>query len=232
MVVHVRGTPASGKTTLAQLLEVFLKNQGKRTLLISAWCPPPGVIPEQYLADRCRAAGMVVESGDIRNLDVTFIIDEAQLSYSFPSELWYGLIKTQTGRYSGPQICLFASYGSPASGSTTYPISVTPPNLGPIHRVSLLPFQGGPGLFYTRTEFEDVIRRQRDVRNGLVHYDDNAVDYVYRLSCGHPGMVHSLLSFFKLVSLLKALLGTPVTYFSAVLPTSSSNRPCPYYFSA
>jgi len=38
--------------------------------------------------------------------------------------------------------------------------SVTPPNLGPIHRVSPRPSQGGPGLFYTRTECEDVIRRQ------------------------------------------------------------------------
>ena len=71
---------------------------------------------------------------------------------------------------------LLISYGSVVRASTAYPTSVTPPNLGPIHRVFLCAFQGGPGLFYTRTECEDAIRRQHDVRNGYVHYDDNAVD--------------------------------------------------------
>ncbi|KAN0070622.1 hypothetical protein V8E54_011491, partial [Elaphomyces granulatus] len=71
-----------------------------------------------------------------------------------------------------------------------------------------MPFEEGPdfGLFYTRTEFDDVIQRHRDTKDG---YDDNAADYIYRLSCGHPGLVFSLLEFFK--SYLSRV--TPVVYF-------------------
>jgi energy-coupling factor transporter ATP-binding protein EcfA2 len=37
-VVHVRGTPATGKSTLAKLLTTYLKNQGKRAIFLE-WHP-------------------------------------------------------------------------------------------------------------------------------------------------------------------------------------------------
>jgi hypothetical protein len=63
-----------------------------------------------------------------------------------------------------------------------------------------MPIEEGPdfGLFYTRTEFYDVIQRHRDTKDGKVCYDDNAADYIYRLSCGHPSVTVPLDNVIKL----------------------------------
>jgi hypothetical protein len=111
----------------------------------------------QYLAKQCKENGLVVKACDIPLFDIIFLIDEAQLSYGDDSGLWSKLIKDQLGRHSGPKLCLFSSYGSINGGTDQSP---TPYTLGDAHRVSLMPFKEGPdfGLFYTRTEFDDVIR--------------------------------------------------------------------------
>ncbi|KAN0068113.1 hypothetical protein V8E54_013683, partial [Elaphomyces granulatus] len=92
-VVHVRGAPASGKTTLAKLLYLPLKRAARRVVFIKEWEGNDDDDASDYLAKECHKRGYKqVEASTIENSDLIFIIDEAQLTYDF-SNLWSTLIK-------------------------------------------------------------------------------------------------------------------------------------------
>ncbi|KAF8544264.1 hypothetical protein BDD12DRAFT_816430 [Trichophaea hybrida] len=61
-VVHVRGTPASGKTTLARILRSYFLKRGVSTVFIPGWPVPSNipVTPFSYisiLVQACHHAG-------------------------------------------------------------------------------------------------------------------------------------------------------------------------------
>lgn len=125
-IVHVRGTPASGKTSLAMLLRVHLTSS-HNVIFIPEWTS--GDSPGGILVKECQKFGYDVSEMDLLNSqdgEFVFIIDEAQLTYT-DSRLWYRVIKSRLGSSIGPWFCLFASYGSPSNGSPDYPTAVTPP---------------------------------------------------------------------------------------------------------
>lgn len=131
----------------------------------------------------------------VRNLkksDIVLIFDEAQMSYN-NLELWLGFIKTQIGRKYGPRICYFSSYGS-STGAASSPSVGSPLGfLGLEKRISItvspLPDSPPISLFYNKTEFDDAVRRLcADIRHPLPLADD-ARDYIFRLTNGHPGAV-------------------------------------------
>ena len=78
-----------------------------------------------------------------------------------------GFVKTQSDTNLGPRICVFSSYGSPtvtAEGFDYDRINGSPlAHLGVQQRVSIAVsvIEDSPSicLFYTRTEFEDAVRR-------------------------------------------------------------------------
>ncbi|GAD95379.1 hypothetical protein TSTA_121560 [Paecilomyces variotii No. 5] len=205
-VVHVRGTPASGKTTLARHLAQRLKNT-HRVVFIESW----GITPlstTAYLVSRAHGAGYLDVTEDEffghRHNNLVFIIDEAQVTY-VDSLLWYTAIKTRIGIVSGPGFCLFSSYGSPSTGapSFNYPATTTPPILRKEQRVSLTIPAGSQmptiSLFYTTSEFEDVIVRfcrQPSVEFTLA---EDLQNHLYSLTDGHPGVVHAVLTFIQSV---------------------------------
>lgn len=130
-VVHVRGTPATGKSRLAQLLQAHFE-QDYRVVFIEGWTG--GRRPAAILVGECHEEGYKDVSAknlmSSRNYDLLFIIDEAHATYA-DSRLWYTLIKDRIGVSYGPLFCLFSSYGSPSTGSPNYPFAVTPPVLYP-----------------------------------------------------------------------------------------------------
>lgn len=133
-VVHVRGTPSSGKTTLARLLYDYYEDRGEPVVSIDGWHNIAD--PATHLANLCAIAGYdEVKPSNLLSMDLVFLFDEAQQSYQ-DLKLWLGIIKTQSCSTSGPKICLFSSYGSPATGPTQYPHGSTPFTLVP-HSVSL-----------------------------------------------------------------------------------------------
>ncbi|PKY00574.1 hypothetical protein P168DRAFT_293437 [Aspergillus campestris IBT 28561] len=179
-VVHVRGTPASGKSTLAKLLHSHNRQNHIPSVLIHA-----------------RDAGLTSVTPDtIRDTDVTFLIDEAQMSYE-DYGLWLDFIKTQNGRRYGPRICLFTSYGSPSEGPDNYPTGSPLTYLGVQQRISITPskIRGSPqiSLFYTRSEFDDVVQRICTDGRRPVPLHRDAADYIFSLTNGHPGAVYSVL---------------------------------------
>lgn len=137
--------------------------------------------------------------------NITFIIDEAQQSYS-DEALWRGLIKSQSGCQSGARICLFASYGNPVMGTPEGP-GGPPVHFESEQRVSLLRYHAlhGPhsnnlGLFYTLEEFEYVLLLWSAVNE--VEIAPVARKILYYVTGGHPGAVESLVAYILVCLLL------------------------------
>jgi hypothetical protein len=200
-VVHVRGTPSSGKTTLAILLWKYYHKRRERVVFLDGWDNVSN--PRTYLVDECRARGYSgVEPHTLTKANVVFILDEAQQSYNDPG-LWLGIIKTQSGGYAGPRICLFSSYGSPVTGPTQYPLGSTPVQFGPSQRISITASQFTENksvcLFYSQEEFEDVVSRRCLNPTSKFKLDPAAREYLYSITNGHPGATNALLHFISMV---------------------------------
>jgi len=201
-VVHVRGTPASGKTTLAQLLHSYYLERGLPAVFIPYW-PIQGSIPASpssylhILVQECHLAGHTdINQSTLRNTDIIFILDEGQMSYG-DQGLWLRFVKTQNGRRSGPRICVFTLYGNPSSGPDDFAQGTPLSFLGVKQRVSITvsPMEDSLriSLFYSRDEFDDVVRRlSTDPRRPLRLHTD-AKDYVFELTSGHAGAVEGVI---------------------------------------
>lgn len=196
-VIHVRGTPSSGKTTLALLLLRYYKDRDEPAVLIEGWhniSDPTTHLIEQSI----RSGYNGVTPWNLLDLDIVFLIDEAQQSYQ-DSKLWLGIIKTQSFRRSGPKICLFSSYGSPTTGATKYPHGSTPIHFGAGQRVSIsvssIPTSPSICLFYNEEEFSEVVHLRCTNPTHKLAMDPAAIDYLYSITNGHPGAVTSLLEY-------------------------------------
>lgn len=203
-VAHVRGTPASGKTTLAYLLYDHYRQQNTPVIMFADWSQCHDHVYSDILVRRAQDAGYeFVTSDTLRDADIVFILDEGQMSYH-DSGLWFGLIKSQSGRRFGPRICIFTSYGSPTGGPADYAVGSPLAYLGVQQRISITPskIKDSPqiALFYNREEFDDVINRIcNDLRCPLrLHH--NAYDYIFSLTNGQPGAVDGILKMLQKVS--------------------------------
>lgn len=198
-IVHVRGTPACGKTTLALLLANYYDSKGGRVFYLPSW---KGKLnesdPWNSLAERVRTVYGLESTGkaDLFVDETVLLLDEAQDSYE-DDGLWNQIIKDIVGRMSRIKLCLFCSYGSPSTGLSYNDVSRrTPVTFGPYQRVSLTPSteNGAPqiGLFYTRDEFEEVFANLCDNEFGNFLVEPHARNYIFDLTNGHPGAVVSL----------------------------------------
>ncbi|KAI9371775.1 hypothetical protein BJX61DRAFT_510218 [Aspergillus egyptiacus] len=210
-VVHVRGTPASGKTTLARLLQKYYKAKKRNSIFIDTWRELdeyPSAGDDPYLQAWSKLDRMLRTRFD-PNMDylapgTILIIDEAQKSYS-DIIFWNSIIKPRLSR-DGLDIrfCLFCSYGSPLSGvdrELSTAISFTPAHFTPAQRVTLTPQScaSSPsiGLFFTRSEFTDAA--QQLIANPSFQekftLSKDAQDYLFSLTNGHPGGVSAVLQY-------------------------------------
>jgi hypothetical protein len=197
-VVHVRGTPASGKTILANLLWHHYLERGERVVFTERW-PLDVLNARTHLARLCREFGYhEIQPHNLTHANVIFIMDEAQQSYGASgSGLWNGFIKQQAYASGGPRICLFSSYGSPSTGATQRRDGTTPHIFDVSRRVSitLSSVPGSPDicLFYNEEEFEDVVTRTCEDPTTRLRFDPAAHKYLYSVTSGHPGAVNALL---------------------------------------
>lgn len=205
IVVHVRGTPASGKSTLADLLNRHYHSQNVPSLIILGW-PKPNEKPDytSILVGEANNWGYrFVTRNNLKDSTIVFILDEAQMSYH-DLKLWMGMIEMQIDRHWGVRFCLFSSYGSPGTGPADDMHPETPLGyLGPEQRVSITvsktPGSTSISLFYNRNEFDDVVLRESS-RLKLVPLREEAKDYLFTLTNGHPGAVEAVLYMLQQVS--------------------------------
>ncbi|TGZ85567.1 hypothetical protein EX30DRAFT_361387 [Ascodesmis nigricans] len=219
-VVHIRGTPASGKTTLAALLYSHYRRIGTLVILLSGW---PKQKPNDYrsvIVERAHAQGITSLAWDnVTSANIVVILDEGQTTYG-NSELWLDFVKTQRGKQWGPRICILTSYGSPSSGPEAMELGSPLGFLSPEQRVSITvsKLRGSPdvALFFTRAEFDDVVSRM--CRNHLLSpmkLATDACDYIWNLSQGHPGSVNGLVNMmFKKFPTLPCLVEEVIRNFS------------------
>ncbi|KAL4737754.1 hypothetical protein BDV11DRAFT_216432 [Aspergillus similis] len=185
-VVHVRGTPASGKTTLARLLQQYYKDQKRIIYFISNWKSLEDYTTEcehepwQKLSRVIRSRFKL--TGSARNLSsgTIIIVDEAQKTY-LDTEFWNLLIKQRVyGKGDDIKFCLFCSYGSPSTGVDGQNDMFTPAVLKPTDE-----FKDAVQQICADTKFEAGFK-----------LDDDAGDYLFSMTNGHPGGVESLLNYF------------------------------------
>ncbi|PLN79533.1 hypothetical protein BDW42DRAFT_172707 [Aspergillus taichungensis] len=203
-IVHIRGTPASGKTTLSQLLRDSLIKQGKRVFLLPFWTPLENfnsARPEAWTALHNMLTQKFSDPSisDYLGEESVLIVDEAQMSYG-DMFFWNGIIKERSDGLIKHKIriCLFCSFGSPSTGVDD--VIYTPHRIFPEQRVTITP-QPDPdspqiGLFYTETEFSDVISRLAQHRfTEIFTLDDEAKSYLFSLTNGHPGGLESMMAY-------------------------------------
>lgn len=204
-VIHIRGTPASGKTTLSQLLHDRLTEQGKLAFLLTGWNPLENFKTSSTRTDAWSALHNMLTKefpghsvSDYLGKSV-LLVDEAQMSYG-DMLFWNGIIKEHSDGITqfGIRICLFCSYGSPRTGVED--VHFTPHSFFPAQRVTMTPQPDGQspqiGLFYTESEFNDALSRM--VQHAFIEtitLDDEAKRYLFMLTNGHPGGLQSVMAY-------------------------------------
>lgn len=203
-IMHARGTPSCGKTTLGRLLQAYVKRERPDIRVYRFSWPSP--FPDKYnVLQYYRLLDDILETKHEEAWDgmqnTLLIVDEAQLSYTYTS-FWNDLIKNMPGSGKGSlMVLLLSSYGSPSA------IAVPPaPGSSPVvlhleNRISIRPLaHTNPliGLYFTRKEFDDVLRRfcQNFVSSGQPFLlSENASNYVWKFTNGHASAVRLLLEY-------------------------------------
>jgi hypothetical protein len=188
---QVRGTPASGKSTLAELLSRDIKQNepGVELALVNSW---PGEGTEE--GNWCTRLRRGYSGFDPHRTDkLVLIIDEAQLCY-WDNSFWNGFLKT-IDPDSLCRVILFASYGSPTKVSED--VHGTPMNVPARQRVGLAPVDhkdgiAGVGLFLQPGEFDDMIKK----RYPHHFFDTEFLQYALDFTAGHAGAAND---FFRVV---------------------------------
>ena len=192
--LQVRGTPASGKTTLCGLLAHYINQQepAVHIILIHGW-------PREIEKKRGWQV-YLQEEGWVPGKKTVFIFDEAQMSYR-DFDLWGEFFKNLV--YSDLFAIAFASYGSPIShqgGKTSdsdWEIQSTPFVLSDSQRVTLRPIDHGDGfnavgLLFNRTEFDDLVGKRYPPSE--FPFDPSLFDGVFDLTGGHVGAILDFLN--------------------------------------
>jgi hypothetical protein len=181
---QVRGTPASGKTMLAQLLGQYLSQQEPDVDVIWAdeW-------PIQEVKDIGGYRPYLKRLGWKEGQKTVFIFDEAQTSYE-DSVLWNGFFKS-IHAYDDRRAITFASYGSPCSRITMLGTSI---ELVDSQRVTLRPIDHEDGLqpaglLFSRIELDDLISR---LCSGHHYFHQSFLDAIFDLTGGHVGAIYDL----------------------------------------
>ena len=174
-IIRVRGTPASGKTTLMQLLankllEIYDHTTPIYTLLgwrkeivhgLTGW--------NAYLEHETGVCG-----NNWPSYPAYLLLDEAQQSY-WDEALWANLFKAiEPVVGASPFIVLFSSYGSPGQGFTGYDekYTTTPMSFAAEQQISMRPYESiDDQLPISSQSFRPV---------GLLLDEDEAIDVVTR----------------------------------------------------
>jgi hypothetical protein len=200
-VVHVRGTPTSGKSTLARLLQNYVRRISPETQVYAFSCQQPEVLEKKGISGSLYYrllnfhTDRPLDTDDWLYMeDMLLIIDEAQATYHHPN-LWTDYIKTiASEKEKGRRVILFSSYGSPANVPLKHGGVGSPPmELSADQRVSIRPLHHNNqkiSLYFTRPEFNDVVARvcNRSGENGQpFRPSPELLEYVWEFSNGHPG---------------------------------------------
>jgi hypothetical protein len=184
---QVRGTPSTGKTSLAELLGDHITQQEPTTNVI--WI-------QGWPHDDIKATGrwrnyFEIEKGWVEDQQTVFVFDEAQLSY-VDGDLWNNFFKS-IHLYSNCRAIAFTSYGSP---TTPIMIQGAPIIISDERRVTLRAIQhedGLPsaGLFFSRVEFDNLVSTMYP--SPKYSFDNSFFDELFDITDGHVGAITEII---------------------------------------
>lgn len=201
-IVRINGTPASGKTTLMNLMI--------KRLLKGSECHEPIYVLIGWEHQRVKNAGgwakYLEEQTGVNgfkwiNHSGYLFLDEAQETYE-DSELWAGLFKAVSS-YSKCRILLFTSYGSPNRGLEGFDnarFKKTPMIFDPAQQISLkpdytvIPDFNPVGLLLDECESMKLVADCMKCRHSSVFTGAITEDFkrgVWQVTQGHAGLITS-----------------------------------------
>lgn len=201
-LVHVKGPPGSGKTTLALLLVAHLvRNKNTPAAFVGDW--PVGRKDSDVLIEAARAAGYPIRSRrELMATNIVFVIDDAQTSY-MDDKFWGQTVKGQTHAIRGPRFCIFTSHVDCPAGS---PLQ----HLTSDYRVSTILYRTGlsrtPALYFTREEFHEVLRLLTSRPGKEIALDARVLRHLWSLTFGHPGILQGIIDLLYRVTALPPIL--------------------------
>jgi hypothetical protein len=190
--MQVRGTPASGKTTLLTLLHSHIISQDSEAVVdvIKSW---PKITHQDTIQSRLHHR--------IGTKSTYLLFDNGQDAY-WDSELWDVFFKDVVQKGNGPLVVLFCSYGSPTARPLLYNQGA-PLKLNGCAHISLQTSdcidnerQPHPpcSLLFSKTEFEEVLQTYENHDASRLLMDDSLQDMLFDWTNGHAGGVVDLLS--------------------------------------
>ena len=182
----VRGTPASGKTVLAQLLADHISRQDPDVHIVWVYGWPLKEVKESG-----NYRSYLEQQGWLEREKTVFIFDEAQLSYE-DAQLWGEFFKSMHDHEERRAI-VFASYGSPTSRIDIKGIPMIIPDPQRVTLRHVVHEDGLPpaGLLFTRSEFNDLV---------IKHYPSSVFCFhlsffnaLFDITNGHVGAIHDFI---------------------------------------
>lgn len=198
-MVQIRGTPASGKTTLLRLLSVFIKfyHPGTIVRIFTQWPKagqkdgPPIELQdwEEWLVRQLDVAENRLYNP---KLPIVILIDEGQDCYH-DRVLWNYFIKTRIQTLRNIRVVVACCYGSISEGAEMDIVKLTtsPDFIHPNQIVQLYASGERPGVFFTEPEFEEVVEAFRD--NKVLQLMPKFQRSLFYLTGGHCSATFDLL---------------------------------------
>ena len=181
--MKVRGTPASGKTVLAQLLADHISQQDPdvHIVWIYGW-------PLREVKESGNYRSYLEQQGWVERQKTVFIFDKAQLSYE-DAQLWGEFFKSMHDHEERRAI-VFASYGSPTLHISIKGIPMVIPDAQRVTLRHIAHEDGLPpaGLLFTRSEFNDLVTKHYPSPEFCFHL--SFFDALFDITNGHVGAIH------------------------------------------
>jgi hypothetical protein len=179
--IQVRGTPASGKSSLARLLMAYIANveQNPEIIYIVGW-------PKQERHPQGGGAWLAAKKWNFQD-GAVLVVDEAQGSY-WDKMFWNNIKAIRPDSHC--RVITFASYGSAGRDYMD-----DTPGVSPHHTVGLHPIdvngQASVGLLLNKSEFDDFVT-VRFIRH---RFDASLLDAIFDFANGHVGACEDFLRF-------------------------------------
>lgn len=181
--VLIRAPPASGKTSIAQLLYLYLfeSDQNMLPILMNGLkLDKTRTFDDQFVSQSGLAASMLQVQDGSEGKQVIIIIDEAQLLYSTINRVFWDWLKSHLDDVGNLYFVFFAAYGENVRDSETS----TPFEFPKTAMVGL------ECLLLVRSEFEQLVSMLCQELDGF----ETARDQIYQSCEGHVGLVTTVLN--------------------------------------
>lgn len=191
--ILMRSSPFSGKTSLAQIYEAYLKEEQEILDVYRIVCIQPGMckMDDKILDEICSAKyGRSIYDILFKNCQtkpVYFILDEGQTTYGDNCPTFWSAIKKITSENSNFHLLCFSVYGDNAPGK----ILTTPMIFSEI--------LGFETLKFTKAELNGLVMSYNKFSGCQI--DEDTSDFIYHQTNGHVGMISQALISWKTIFL-------------------------------